>query len=116
MLRVRYAGRSLLLTGDLEKTGTAWVLDRPPTPADVLLAPHHGSRAALPRRLVEWASPGLVVVSRGPARGNSVGPTDAAGVAVWDTFTHGAVTVRCHRTGVVAETFRTGETQVVRRQ
>ncbi|MFO0849305.1 MAG: ComEC/Rec2 family competence protein [Gemmataceae bacterium] len=69
VLHVRYAGRNLLLTGDLEKVGTAWVLDRPPVPVDVLLAPHHGSRAALPRRLVEWASPGLVVVSRGPARG-----------------------------------------------
>jgi competence protein ComEC len=115
VLHVRYKGRSLLLTGDLEKTGAAWVLDRPPVRCDVLMAPHHGSRAALPRRLVEWAAPGLVVVSRGPARGNTVGPADAPAAAVWDTHTCGAVTIRCHSTGVVAEAFRTGEVRVVKR-
>jgi competence protein ComEC len=115
VLAVRYAGKCVLFTGDLEKSGTDQLLRRPPVPADVLIAPHHGSRAALPRRLVEWCGPGLVVVSRGPPVGNSVTAADAPGAIVWDTHAAGAVTVRVHRSGVVAEAFRTGEVRVVRR-
>ncbi len=32
---------------------------------------------------------------------------------VWDTFSNGAVTLRSHRTGLVAESYRTGERIVV---
>lgn len=116
VLAVRYAAHTLLLTGDLEKAGTARVLARPPVSASVLMGPHHGSRAALPEGLVRWCGPRLVVVCRGPARGNTVRPGDAGpGVDIWDTWDRGAVTIRCHATGVVAESFRTGERVVVGR-
>lgn len=116
VLAVRYAGHTLLLTGDLEKTGTARVLALPPVPVSVLMGPHHGSKAALPEGLIRWCGPRLVVVSRGPARGNSVRPGDVGpGVALWDTWDRGAVTLRCHSTGVVAESFRERERMVVGR-
>ena len=67
VLRVRFAGRSLLLAGDLEGTGLAELLDRPPQPVDVLLAPHHGSLNANPTTLAEWAAPEIVIVSGGDA-------------------------------------------------
>jgi competence protein ComEC len=116
VLAVRAAGHTLLLTGDLEKAGTARVLGLPPVPASVLMGPHHGSRAALPEALVRWCAPRLVVVSRGPARGNSVRPADVGpGVLLWDTWDRGAVTLRCHATGIVAESFRDRERVVVGR-
>lgn len=116
VLRVTHAGHVILLTGDLEKAGTGFVLDQPKRPVDVLMAPHHGSRAALPKRLVEWAGPKLVVVSRGQPMGNSITERDAGpDVPVWDTHTCGAITLRSHKTGLVAEAFRTGEKRVIPR-
>ena len=114
VLRVTHGGRSILLTGDLEKAGTGFLLDQPKRPVDVLMAPHHGSRAALPSRLVEWAGPRMVVVSRGHPMGNTITDRDAGpDVPLWDTDTAGAVTLRSHRTGLIAEAFRTGERRVI---
>lgn len=114
VLKVAHRGHTILLTGDLEKAGTARVLTLPATRADVLLAPHHGSRTAFPPELAAWASPRLVVVSRGTRLGTPVADGDAgAGVPVWDTVGHGAVTVRSNPTALTAEAFRTGERRVV---
>ena len=96
-------------------------------PVEVMLAPHHGGKSAnsprytakgdpLPGLMAEWARPKLVVSSQRP------GPTDhlaaayhGVGATVWDTPTAGAVTVRCHATGVIAEAFRSGEVKVLGR-
>jgi len=114
VLLVRHAGHSILLTGDLEKAGTGRLLSLPPVPTDVLLAPHHGSAAAFPDALRRWAAPKLVAVSRANLYSNAVGDgVGGPGVPVWDTHAFGAVTVRSHRGGLVAETFRTKETRVI---
>jgi competence protein ComEC len=81
----------------------------------VMMAPHHGSRAALSRELVGWCRPKFVVANRGPEKGNTMRPGDAGPADVWDTWGHGAVTVRSHPTGLVAEAYRTGERVVVTR-
>jgi competence protein ComEC len=126
VLLLRCEGNAVLLTGDLEGEGQTLATERPVTPVDVMLAPHHGAKNAnAPRGTSEklepgvmalWARPKLVVSSQRP------GPTDhlhasygTVGATVWDTPTAGAVTVRCHSTGVVADTFRTGERRVVSR-
>jgi competence protein ComEC len=114
VLDVRYAGRVLLLTGDLESAGTRHVLMQPSRQVDVLMAPHHGSRTAL-SPLLEWSRPGLVVVSRGAAVGNTV-QGSPGGAVVRDTQTHGAIVLRVKATGVTAEAFLTGEQFVVRRR
>lgn len=122
VLLVRHAGHSVLLTGDLEGAGQD-VLTATPAPAvDVMLAPHHGAIGANARKgadgkfspgpMAAWAKPRLVVSSQGDR------PTvhlEAAYPAVWDTATAGAVTVRSHASGLVAEAFRTGEVRVIRR-
>jgi competence protein ComEC len=115
VLAVHHAGHTVLLTGDLEKAGTARVVGLPPRPVDVMMAPHHGSRAALTRELLDWGRPRFVVVSRGAERGNTVGPADTRPATLWDTWNAGAVTIRSHSTGVIAEAFRTGDRLVVTR-
>lgn len=115
VLLIRHEGHSILLTGDLEKAGASGLLAQTPRQADVLMAPHHGSRAALPRRLLDWSRPHLVVVSRGIPQGNTVKPTEGGpDRPIWDTHTSGAIILRSHPSGLVAEPFR-GESMVVRR-
>ncbi|MGD9854651.1 MAG: ComEC/Rec2 family competence protein [Planctomycetaceae bacterium] len=67
VLRIRYAGRTVLLTGDLEHDGLTHLLNQPPESVDVLLSPHHGSPKANPAALSRWASPRSVVISGGDA-------------------------------------------------
>jgi competence protein ComEC len=113
VLVVRHAGHVILLTGDLEKAGSDRVLSLTPTPADVLMAPHHGSRAAFPPRLRTWATPRCVLVSRGNIYSNSVTERDT-GVPTWDTFTHGTLTVKSNPTGMTVEGHKSGLREVVR--
>lgn len=65
VLLIEYAGRRILLTGDVEGPALAALLKRPSCDVDVLLAPHHGSPDANPKALADWARPELVVVSSG---------------------------------------------------
>jgi competence protein ComEC len=110
VLKVSHLGQTILLTGDLEKAGTTLLLAQPPQQVDVLMAPHHGSPAALPQALLKWSQPKLVVVSRGQRASPLTNAPDA-----WDTWTHGAITFHSHATGLSAETFRTKQRLVVKR-
>jgi competence protein ComEC len=65
VLRIRHAGRTILLTGDLEDAGMQSLLSLPAEPVDVMLSPHHGSRDANPPELAAWARPKFVVASAG---------------------------------------------------
>jgi competence protein ComEC len=66
VLLIEYAGRRILLTGDLEGSGQTTLLSHAPCATDILLAPHHGSRRSNSARLAEWAQPQQVIVSGGP--------------------------------------------------
>jgi competence protein ComEC len=115
VLAVRHAGHTLLLTGDLEGPGQDRVLCLPPLRAQVLQAPHHGSPAANGEGLAAWVDPRVVVACQGPPPGRSDGG-DAyrrRGSAYLSTWRVGAVTIHSHATGLVVETFRTGERFVV---
>jgi competence protein ComEC len=116
VLLVRHAGHSLLLTGDLEGTGLTRVLGMPSLPVDVLMAPHHGSKAANPAGLIGWCKPRLVVACQGPPQWPTQVPAayESRGATFLGTWPHGAVTIMSHRTGLVAETFRTHKQVVVR--
>jgi competence protein ComEC len=124
VLLVRHAGHRVLLTGDLEGEGQAFALAHPLAPVDVLLVPHHGSKGAnAPRGTPEkpergdvarWARPKLVVSSQ--RAGAPVAHLRASyGAQVWDTPSFGAVTLRSHTTGLVAEAFRAPGAVVVTR-
>jgi competence protein ComEC len=65
---IEYAGRRILLTGDLERDGLAALLSMPRQPVDVLLAPHHGSKAANPPAWAAWANPEWVTISASDRR------------------------------------------------
>jgi competence protein ComEC len=116
VLLVRHAGHALLLTGDLEGPGLARVLGLPEAYVDVLQVPHHGSRASNTPELAAWARPRVVVSCEGPPLGGvrAREPYTAGGGRFLGTWPHGAVTVRSHRTGLVVETFRTGQRFAVR--
>ena len=65
VLSIEYAGRRILLPGDLESPGLEDVLAEEPVPYDVLLAPHHGSRRSDPPEFAAWSTPRWVVISGG---------------------------------------------------
>ena len=117
---------TILFTGDLEGAGQDEVFKRPITPVDVMLAPHHGAVGANARKepdgkfspglMASWAKPRLVISCQEPrATTHLVAAYAPGGATVWDTASAGAVIVRSHATGLVAETFRTGEVRVVRK-
>ncbi|MEZ6068423.1 MAG: MBL fold metallo-hydrolase [Planctomycetaceae bacterium] len=68
VLRVEYAGRSCLLTGDIEGAGLTKLLSGTPRRADIMLSPHHGSRAANPASLYGWCRPDYAIASTGDPR------------------------------------------------
>lgn len=103
VLSVRYAGRGLLLTGDLEKAGQQALLRLPPKPHDILLAPHHGSMKANPPDVARWVAPRWVVVSGG----GDISPTKlqqnyGAGAEILTTGRQGAVTVEINPAGEIS--------------
>jgi competence protein ComEC len=116
VLRVAHGSHSLLLTGDLEGSGLERVLRLPARHVDILMAPHHGSRAANTSEFARWARPRLVVSCQGPPLGwrETPEPYSASGARFLGTWPHGAVTVRSHSGGLVVETFITQEQFVVR--
>jgi len=105
VLLIEYAGQRILLTGDLEEEGMNALLAGTPVAADVLLSPHHGSRAANPPRLAEWSGhPKLVIVSTGNT--NLASPLEAIygdGSRVISTADCGAVCVEISPQGELRE-------------
>jgi competence protein ComEC len=115
VLAVHHAGRTILLTGDLEGPGLQRVLELPPRRVDVLLAPHHGSAKANTGPFADWGKPRVVVASQGPNDNTRASRSYTPGGAQYLTTTeHGAVTVRTRRGGMVVETFLTKERLVFR--
>lgn len=67
VLRVSAPGMSVLLAGDIERAAEARLLrdHRARLSADVLIAPHHGSRTSSTRAFVEAVSPRRVIFGAG---------------------------------------------------
>lgn len=62
VVKVEYAGRRLLLTGDLEAEGMLALLSQAATDVDVTLAPHHGGANSRPQDFARWCDPEWVVI------------------------------------------------------
>lgn len=110
VLSIEFAGRHLLLTGDLERDGLLRLLKSPPPQCDVLLAPHHGSLGANTTDLVRWAHPSWLIVSA-DRRANlaTLRARFGSGTTVLSTDDHGAITFEIHADGrITCETFRSG--------
>lgn len=66
VLRISGAGASLLLPGDIPASVEETLVSHPDFgPADLVIAPHHGSRTSSSRRFVEATRPRFVVFSTG---------------------------------------------------
>jgi competence protein ComEC len=103
------------LTGDLEGAGLDAVISRPAPPIDVLMTPHHGSGANRAGDLADWARPRLVVACQGRKDGGKAEPVyRKKGIPYWATWPDGAITIRSHVSGLIAESYATGRREVVR--
>ncbi len=102
VLCIEYAGRRILLTGDLEGDGLAALLRTEPLACDALLAPHHGSLAANTRGLAAWARPQCVVVSAGRnAPLEKLQTVYGPAAQILSTHDRGAITFRIAASGMV---------------
>lgn len=66
VLRIDYAGRSILFTGDIEGHAERKLVElAAPLRADILKVPHHGSRTSSSEALLEATAPQIAVISAG---------------------------------------------------
>lgn len=108
-MRLAFAGRAVLLTGDIEAEGEARLVAerRDRLAADVLKAAHHGSKSSSTPAFLDAVDPALVIVSGLPGRA-PMPPHDAVlddfarrGYAVHVTGRDGAVSVRVRADGTL---------------
>ena len=82
VLRLVYGQRSFLFPGDINMAAEErLVQEADGINADVLLAPHHGSRGSLSDSFIEAAAPDYIVVSAGTSRPS--GMAEKAAVQKW---------------------------------
>lgn len=108
VLAVEYAGRRILLTGDVEGRGLDQILAEEPLDCDVVAAPHHGSPRSNPPGFAAWSTPEWVVISSGVGRGSEEveAAYRAAGARVLNTARVGAVTTTIRADGISVKAFR----------
>jgi competence protein ComEC len=100
VVRLDYAGRSVLFSGDLEAPGEEADLDGIGGHVDVVKVPHHGSRTSSSPPFVAATSPELAVISCGVANkfkfpaSEVVDRWATAGARVLRTDRDGAITAR----------------------
>ena len=68
VLQIEFAGKRILLPGDLEARGMQNVLAESPLDCDAVMAPHHGSAGSSPKDFAAWSRPEWVVISSGHGR------------------------------------------------
>jgi competence protein ComEC len=94
ILCLEYAGRRIVLTGDVERDGLHRLLQSERMDTDLLLSPHHGSVKANPKDLARWATPDWLVVScRDDAVRDRLAANFGPETQILTTARHGAI--RC---------------------
>ncbi len=114
VLRVTAGGHSVLLTGDIEERDErALLASGAPLAAQVMLAPHHGSRTSSTVPFLDAVQPRVAVFAVG-YRNRFGHPKDeivaryrALGAEIMRTDETGAVSVKLAHDGVSVERFRT---------
>jgi len=108
VLRVAYAGRSILLTGDIEDVGQQGLLANAAVAADVLVLPHHGSVRSSSGVFFESVQPAIMVRSSNERMSETVNglPLLVGAARLLNTADVGAVTVVLDGRGVSASGYR----------
>jgi competence protein ComEC len=122
VLVVEHADHRIMLTGDLEGPGLARVVNLPPPQVDVLMAPHHGSRAGDQTELANRTNlamrtrPKVIVSCQGLPRSSPLRPDPYVSSGAWylGTWPHGAITIRSSPGRLDVETFRSEQRMTIR--
>lgn len=109
VLQIRYAGRVILLPGDIERGGEGELIEvwGDALRADVLKAPHHGSRTSSSAPFLDAVRPRWVVVPAGYRNRFGMPHPEvlaryrARGAKVYRTDCEGAIVVRVDARGVI---------------
>ena len=110
VLRITFAGKTLLLTGDLERSGSTHLQQEPLEPVDLLLAPHHGGKSANTAAFAKWTRPRHVVASCGTDITPALAKIYNGAETIHCTAASGAVRVHVTRDGVLEiSTYSTSE-------
>lgn len=102
VLRVCYAGRTIVLAGDLEGSGMDRLLATPPFAIDVLMSPHHASANSNHLAWARWASARHVIIcDSGPLPEATEHAYRQVGSYIWYTDHCGAVELTVDRHGAM---------------
>lgn len=105
VMRFRIGEMDMIFAGDIEKDGLEEVTSKhAPSPADILIAPHHGARKSLNPRFAREISPGFTVFSVG--RDNRFNHPHAGVVDLYRNL--GSRTLRTDKEGAILFTPRGG--------
>lgn len=114
-LVLEYAGKRVLLPGDLEGAGMQDLTSLPPRPCHVLMAPHHGSLTLDPAEILDWCRPDVTVVSGNhrASRPEVIEKYQPASPQLGITFRDGAVQVRIASSGDLSTWYWDGKSWAV---
>ncbi len=101
ILLLEYAGRKILLCGDVERSAQGQFLEMLPSlTVDVMVLPHHGSTVNLDARFIEQLDPEIMVASCSLKNvSNAYQPADDLNKECFYTAIDGAVTVKIKADG-----------------
>lgn len=107
VLRITHAGRSILLTGDIEELAQSALISRGDITADVLILPHHGGVETNTQAFIEALDPQVLIrSSHEPLAETTNGLPNIIGLRpLFNTADHGAVTVRIDESGITTSTY-----------
>jgi competence protein ComEC len=104
VLLIEYAGRKILLCGDIERTAQKRLIKQnPDLTVDVLILPHHGSTTNLDARFVESLKPAVVIASCSKRSvKNAYQPPEGSSTQAFYTASDGAVMVKIKADGTLS--------------
>lgn len=101
VVRIAYAGKSILACGDIEEYAIRRLLATTDLRADVLLLPHHGSVTPSTAAFVRAVNPRYCIRSSGRRETSPALAEVVAGRAYFNTAVHGAIEVRLEGSAMV---------------
>jgi competence protein ComEC len=112
VLAIEFAGRRILLTGDLASPGLDAVVAQHEPPFDVSMVPHHGSATSNPPVFAAWVRTPVAIISGDLTHDSHVAVEayQQAGSTVLNTATSGAVHIEIQPAGTLhIDQFRRGD-------